>query len=98
MKGKTRWSKRWYEKNKAAGLCARCGSKPPIPDGVLCPECAAANRTNNLRRYHLRREAGICPDCTKPVTDGYARCGDCRAILRDYMRSHKVRQRQRADS
>ena len=29
-------------------------------------------------RYQILREAGRCPDCGAPVTDGYARCATCR--------------------
>lgn len=40
-----------YYQRKAAGLCTRCGVKPPEPGRVMCAECLAIEKDRGRNRY-----------------------------------------------
>jgi hypothetical protein len=75
-----------YEKNKAAGLCAYCGQRPPYPGFISCLECRCAFRTYQQRyNFKLRamQQQGLeivrCP-CRKRAM---VLCIQCQAPLCD---------------
>ena len=45
---------------------------------VLNSQVTPAETPGIKSRYQILREAGRCPNCGVPVTDGYARCATCR--------------------
>ena len=50
---------------RAAGLCLKCGKRPPAPHRSQCEPCAEKQRAGDLKRYHRRTAervaAGMCP-------------------------------------
>lgn len=51
--------RRTYAERSAAGLCPRCGARPPEPDRRLCELCAEKKRRADRARAARRRAAGI---------------------------------------
>ena len=54
---------------RAAGLCLKCGKRPPAPHRSQCEVCAEKRRPADLERYHRRTAErvaqGLCPKCGK---------------------------------
>ena len=49
--------RRRVERRKAAGLCPRCGDRPPAPERSICAPCAdKSNRASRKRDARLRAE------------------------------------------
>ena len=46
-----------------AGLCTRCGRRPPIEGGKTCGPCRVARQAAERERYAARRAAGLCVRC-----------------------------------
>lgn len=63
-----------YQARAAAGLCPRCGSRPPAPDLAACAKCLKRARVRHAR---LRAD-GQCPGCGLTHRGKHARCFDCR--------------------
>ena len=67
---------------RAAGLCLKCGKRPPAPHRSQCEPCAEKRRPADLARHHRRsaeRAAlGLCPKCGKqPPAPDRTLCGPC---------------------
>jgi hypothetical protein len=79
-----------YQRNKANGMCVRCGKLEPIPGKVLCEKCHAKNVVKNTRNYEARKNKGVCTDCKSPnlITDSI-KCPDCNEKARD--RNKKIK-------
>lgn len=60
-----------YRERKDAGLCARCGKRPPQDGRVNCGECL---RKDAARRRALRVNSGGIP---RELFDGVRRCKTC---------------------
>ena len=58
-----------------AGLCPRCGRRPPVEGGATCGPCREVRQAVERQRYAARRAAGLCVRCGGTVLDGDARCG-----------------------
>ena len=43
-------------------------------------QCAAKNSAREKEKYAALKAAGCCRDCKKKVSDGKARCTDCRKV------------------
>ena len=72
---------RLYEARREAGLCTRCGLRPPVEGGTACEPCREARRAGERERYAARRMDGLCGRCgEEPTFDGASRCGPCAAI------------------
>ena len=63
-----------------AGLCIRCGKRPPAEAGTTCAPCHEKRQAAERRQYAERRAAGLCTRCGGPVHDGLSRCAPCAAI------------------
>ncbi len=63
-----------------AGLCIRCGRRPPAGGGTTCASCREKRQAADRRQYAERRAAGRCTRCEGPVHDGLSRCAPCAAI------------------
>ena len=60
---------------KAAGLCPRCGLRPPAAGYVNCDICRQYGRTT----YRRLVATGLCPVCcNRPPEPGKVVCGRCR--------------------
>lgn len=69
----------------AAGMCPRCGNRPPANGGKVCEQCSAMHRRNMNNRFKRLRDAGRCSSCGAEATAG----GLChRCWLRDKARAH----------
>ena len=68
----------------AAGLCPKCGERPPVEGGATCEPCREARRSFERERYAARRAAGLCGNCGGATLDGGSRCGPC--AVREYDR------------
>ena len=76
-----RYHRRTAER-RAAGLCVKCGKRPPVPHRSQCEPCAAkkrpADRARHRRRAAARIAAGLCPKCGKrPPAPERSLCGPC---------------------
>jgi uncharacterized paraquat-inducible protein A len=58
-----------YRKNLWAGMCGRCGKKPPKEGRTHCEDCTEVNARRARATDAKNRAAGRCPTCRKP---GYA--------------------------
>ena len=86
-----RFRKRTAER-RAAGLCPRCGDRPPTPERSVCEPCGERRRIAGRARDARpgcaegaaaglpSRTAGLCGRCGGPTTDGGSRCAPC-AVL-----------------
>ena len=73
-------SKRRQKERIEAGLCIRCGKRPPVEGGTTCAPCREKRQAAERRQYAERRAAGCCTRCGGPVHDGLSRCAPCAAI------------------
>ena len=73
-------SKRRQQARIAAGLCIRCGKRPPVEGGTTCQPCREKRQQAERRQYAERRAAGCCTRCGTPVHGGLSRCAPCAAI------------------
>ena len=76
-----RYHRRTAER-RAAGLCLKCGKRPPAPHRSQCGPCIEKRRSADLARHHRRtaeRAArGLCPKCGKqPPATGRTLCEAC---------------------
>jgi len=76
-----RYHRRTAERRKA-GLCLKCGKRPPAPHRSQCEPCAEKQRAGDLARYHRRTAErvakGLCPKCGKrPPEPERSQCGPC---------------------
>jgi hypothetical protein len=87
------YRKKWIE----AGLCARCGKRPPAPGKRNCDECRKEGHDNYLlqkeeKRHtaQVRREKGLCHSCGNAPSDpGFTSCKKCRDKNRQRWRSKR---------
>lgn len=63
-----------------AGLCIRCGKRPPVRSGTTCTPCREKRQAAERRQYRDRRAKCLCTRCGTPVYDGLSRCGPCAVI------------------
>ena len=73
-------SKRRQKARAEAGLCIRCGARPPAEGGMTCTPCRDKRQTAERRQYRERRDAGRCVRCGGPVFDGLSRCAPCAVV------------------
>ena len=73
-------SKRRQQERIEAGLCIRCGTRPPADGGTTCQPCRDKRQAAERRKYTERRAAGCCTRCGGPAHDGLTRCAPCSAI------------------
>ena len=73
-------SKRRQRERIEAGLCIRCGTRPPVEGGTTCAPCREKRQAAERRQYAERKSAGYCTRCGGPVHDGLSRCAPCIAI------------------
>ena len=73
-------SKRCQKARREAGLCIRCGKRPPVEGGTTCAPCREKRQAAEKRQYDRRRAAGCCTRCGGPVHGGRSRCARCAAI------------------
>ena len=73
-------SKRRQKARIEAGLCIRCGKRPPAEGGTTCRPCRDKRQAAERRKYFDRRQAGLCTRCGAPAIDGLSRCAPCAAI------------------
>ena len=69
-----------------AGVCTRCGHRPPAAGGTTCEPCREVRQAAERARYAERRAAGLCTRCGEPTFGGDARCGPC-TVLENARRS-----------
>ncbi len=73
-------SRRRQKERVEAGLCIRCGARPPAEGGTTCRPCRDKRQAAEHRQYRERRAAGCCTRCGGPAFDGLTRCAPCSAI------------------
>ena len=73
-------SRRRQKARIEAGLCIRCGRRPPVEGGTTCAPCRAKRQAAERQSYAERRAAHCCTRCGGPVFDGLTRCAPCNAI------------------
>ena len=60
-------SKRRQQARHAAGLCIRCGKRPPVQGGTTCGPCREARQAAERQQYAERRAGGLCTRCGGPA-------------------------------
>ena len=94
-------SKQRYHARLDAGLCVRCGERPPADGSPSCEECRIARNRHERARWDARRATGLCGSCGDPAPDGASRCPSCavlqagRPSRRAYARKMYARRRAR---
>ena len=73
-------SKRRQKARTEAGLCIRCGDRPPAEGGTTCTPCRETRQAAERQQYRDRRAAGHCVRCGGPVFDGLSRCAPCAVV------------------
>ena len=73
-------SKRRQKERVEAGLCIRCGTRPPVDGGTTCRPCRDRRQEAEKQKYAERKSARRCTRCGGPVVDGLSRCAPCSAI------------------
>ena len=74
-------TKRRYDARRAAGLCTKCGKRPPVAGShTTCEYCRDRRNANERDSWSARRADGMCGKCEASVDDGTARCAGCAAI------------------
>ena len=63
-----------------AGMCIRCGCRPPADTGTTCEPCREVRQTAERELYASRRAARLCTVCGGPASDGGSRCAPCSAL------------------
>ena len=71
-------SKRRYEAREAAGLCVKCGRRPPAEGRTRCEACLARRNAAERDKWNRRRTSGACGKCGAPA-GGAACCETCAA-------------------
>ncbi|MDE0390177.1 MAG: hypothetical protein OXI75_15880 [Rhodospirillales bacterium] len=71
-------SKRRYEARTAAGLCVKCGRRPPAERRTRCETCLARRNAAERDQWQRRRARSACGQCGAP-SGGAARCDTCAA-------------------
>ena len=70
-------SKRRQKARIEAGLCIRCGKRPPAEGGTTCRTCRDRRQAAEREKYEQRRAAGLCTRCGGPAINGLSRCTPC---------------------
>ena len=70
-------SKTRQRARREAGVCIRCGKRPPADGGTTCTPCRDKRQAAEKEQYAERRAANCCTRCGGPVHDGLSRCGPC---------------------
>ena len=73
-------SRRRFRAHRDAGLCTRCGHRPPVRGGATCQICHDARQAAEREQYAARRAAGRCGRCGETAFDHASRCGPCAAL------------------
>ena len=73
-------SKRRQQERIEAGLCIRCGTRPPADGGTTCQPCRDKRQAAEKRKCAERKAARCCTRCGGPAFDGLTRCAPCNAI------------------
>ena len=105
LKGDARLKKAVCHLDRAAGVIADLLPEPtpqqPVEAPATTAESAPVERTEApVRKKRGRKRIPICPRCkTAPKAEGQPYCDECRrALLRDYQRRKRVRNRADADA
>ena len=94
-------SRKRYKARHHAGLCVRCGLRPPAEGSSRCEPCRSRRNDGDKQRWAARRSDGRCGACGDPAPHGAARCEACarlqagRPSRRDYARKIYARRRSR---
>jgi hypothetical protein len=66
-------------RRRQAGLCPRCGLRPPAPGKARCLECGKVQNESSKRFQTQRLAAGLCAECgLRPLRADKARyCQEC---------------------
>ena len=94
-------SKRRYKARQDAGLCVRCGLRPPVEESSRCEPCRSRRNDGDKQRWAARRSDGRCGACGDPAPRGAARCEACarlqagRPSRKIYARKQYARRRSR---
>ena len=83
--------KRRRRARREAGLCTRCGRRPPADGRSVCEPCGEAVRAAERARYAARRAAGACVRCAELAIAGSSRCARHAALEAERVSSSERR-------
>ena len=78
-----------------AGLCNRCGRRPPVEGGATCEPCREIRQAAERGLYAVRRAARLCTRCAGATTDGGALCAPCAVLAAERGRPERKNARSR---
>ena len=73
-------SRKRLRTHRDAGLCTRCGNRPPVQGGTTCQACRDARQAAEQEQYAARRAEGRCGRCGRHALDRASRCGPCATL------------------
>lgn len=90
QRNRARWNEymrirgaRLREERAAAGVCTRCGKRPPALPNMRCQRCIDSARDGRQTLAARRVAAGICTGCGKRrAIKGIQQCRKCRVDAR----------------
>ena len=71
-------SRKRLRAHRDAGLCTRCGHRPPVQGGATCQACRDARQAAEREQYAARRAEGRCGRCGGLELPRF--CGQFRAV------------------
>lgn len=72
-----------------AGLCGRCGKRPPATGKSVCSKCRNETVAINKSRRASYRKKGMCVDCGKK-SGNFQSCKTCRKRRKDALTRHRT--------
>ena len=78
-----------------AGVCRRCGRRPPVEGGATCEPCRETRQAAERMLYAARRAARLCTRCGGPATDGRSQRAPCAVLEAERGRSERKNARSR---
>ena len=90
-----RYSRKYYEAKRAAGICVRCCHAPAIPGRSKCETCAEITREQarlRMRRYRKAwRALGSCVVCGQRLPiEGQSWCAVCAERTAEYKQKARM--------
>ena len=74
-------SRKRLRTHQDAGLCTRCGNRPPVPGGATCRACRDARQAAEQEQYAARQGRGpVRPGAEDHALDHASRCGPCATL------------------
>lgn len=78
-----------FKSRVSAGLCGRCGQRPPREGKPTCVECRQDLNLQRKKVHDTRRQNGLCIDCGKD-SGGNRCCEGCREKRKQFLVNNRI--------